>query len=272
MEVPPGRSSGVSPGESTGPVHSIEIADRRGIAVRFEVRRPPRDEVPVPALVILAGFKTGHRTLDRLPACGANALVAYAYSYDRERWRSQSNLARGVAAWRAARRLPDQIAALVEWLKRQPWCDPGRVSLCGGSLGAIMLPMVLRELRSRDLSVRTAVFAYGGAGRMSLAWLSLRRRSAVLAALGALLAALCLRRIEPARHLPHLQGDFLVISSPDDELVPRRCAARFEALLPEPKRVVHLSGEHIDTDRPDLIASVVGIATGWLLERDAFNP
>ena len=259
-------------GDSTDPVHSIEIADRRGIAVRFEVRRPPQDDVPVPALVILAGFRTGHRALDRLPACGANALVAYAYSYDRERWRSQSNLARGVAAWRAARRLPDQIAALVEWLKHQPWCDPGRVSLCGGSLGAIVLPLVLRELQSRDLTVRGAVFAYGGAGRLALAWLSLRRRSIALGALGALLAAFFLRRIEPARHLPHLEGDFLVISSPDDELVPRRCAARFEALLPEPKRVVHLEGEHIDARRPDLIASVVGIATGWLRERDAFNP
>ena len=132
-------------------------------------------------------------------------------------------------------------------------------------------PHGVAELQSRGLTVHTAVFAYGGAGRLSLAWLSLRRRSVVLGALGALLAALCLRRIEPARHLPHLHGDFLVISSPDDELVPRRCA-RFEALLPEPKRIVHLAGEHIDTERPDLIASVVETATGWLLERDAFNP
>ena len=226
----------------------------------------------MPVLVILAGLKTSHRTLDRLPACGANALVAYAYTYDREHWRIQSNLGRGVIAWRMASRLADQIAALLEWVKRQPWCDTERVSLCGGSLGAILLPMILRDLQSRRIGVRCAVFAYGGAGRFSLAWLSLRHRSVVLAALGALLALVCLRRIEPARHLPHLEGDFLVISSPDDELVPQRCAVHFEALLPDPKRIVHLSGEHLATHRPELLALVVDTAKSWLLERDAFNP
>ena len=250
---------------------AVEIVDRDGSPLRFEVRRPVDESIEVPALVILAGLKTGHRTLERLPACGANALVAYAYPYDRERWRSQSNPGRALVVWRAVRRLTVQIEALLGWLRRQPWCDGARVSLCGGSLGAILLPMIIRELQSRGVPTRHAVFAYGGAGRVSLAWLSLRHRSALLAALGALLAFAFLRHIEPARHLPHLEGEFLVISSPDDERVPESCAARFEALLPEPKRIVHLSGVHLDTERPDLIAAVVDAATTWLHERDAFN-
>ena len=260
------------PTEATYLTHSVEIADPHGETLRFEVRRPAADETAVPVLVILAGLKTGHRTLDHLPECGANALVAYAYPYDRERWRTQTSFARGLVAWRVGRRLADQLAALLEWLEGQPWCDPKRMSLCGGSLGAVVLPMILRQLQTRGSSVRSAVFAYGGAGLATLAWISLRRRSLPLAALCAVLALFFLRHIEPARHLPRLEGDFLVISSPDDELVPKRCASRFEALLPEPKRIVHLSGEHLDTHRPDLLASVVDIATSWLLERDAFNP
>ena len=259
------------PTETTHLTHSVEIVDRRGEALRFEVRRPATEEAPIPVLVILAGLKTGHRTLDRLPDCGPNALVAYAYPYDRERWRTQTSFARGMVAWRMARRVADQIATLLEWLKRQSWCDAERVSLCGGSLGAILLPMILRDLQTRGSSVRSAVFAYGGAGRVSLAWLSLRHRSLVLASIGALLALLFLRRIEPARHLPHLEGDFLVISSPDDELVPKRCASRFEALLSEPKHIVHLSGEHLGTHRPDLLESVIETARRWLVERDAFK-
>ncbi len=258
--------------ESAQQTHAVEIVDRHGAAVNFEVRRPTGGDLAVPVLVILAGLKTGHRSLDSLPSCGANALVAYAYPYDRERWRRQSDLGRATEAWRMARRLSVQIEALLEWLGRQPWCDTERLSLCGGSLGAILLPMILRELESRGIAVRRAVFAYGGAGRFTLAWLTLRHRSRALAALGALLAFACLRRIEPARHLPHLAGEFLVISSPDDNLVPRPCSARFEALLPEPKRVIHLAGEHLDTDRPELLAAVVDATTGWLLERGAFNP
>ena len=259
------------PSDTPHRTHTVEIVDRRGAPLQFEVRRPADENVEVPVLVILGGLKTGHRTLDRLPPCGANALVAYAYPYDRERWRSQSNFVHALVVWRMARRLSGQIEALLEWVRSQPWCDPERVSLCGGSLGAILLPMILRDLQSRGVPMKRAVFAYGGAGRVSLAWLSLRRRSALLAALAALLSFACLRHIEPARHLPHLQGEFLVISSPDDEQVPERCSARFEALLPEPKRIVHLTGEHLDTDRPDLIAAVVRTATNWLLERDAFN-
>ena len=251
--------------------YAVEAVDRHGAALNFEVRRPVDESVAVPVLVILAGLKTGHRTLDRLPPCGTNALVAYAYPYDRERWRSQSHLDRALVVRRMVRRLSGQVESLLAWLRRQRWCDPDRVTLCGGSLGAILLPMILRDLQSRGVSMERAVFAYGGAGRVSLAWLSLRHRSAVLAALAALLSLLCLRHIEPVRHLPHLRGEFLVISSPDDERVPERCAARFEALLPESKRVVHLAGEHLDTERPDLIAAVVDAATSWLRERDAFN-
>ena len=272
IESPHDRTRYALPSDAPHRTHAVEVVDRHGAALHFEVRRPVDDRVPVPVLVILAGLKTGHRALDRLPPCGANALVAYAYPYDRDRWRGQSYFDRALVVWRMARRLSDQIEALLDWLRCQPWCDSERVTLCGGSLGAILLPKILRDLQSRRVSMKRAVFAYGGAGRVSLAWLTLRHRSAALAALAALLALLCLRHIEPARHLPRLQGEFLVISSPDDERVPERCAARFEALLPEPKRVVHLAGEHLDTQHPDLLAAVVDAATGWLLERDAFNP
>ena len=260
------------PSETTQRTQAVEITDRHGAPLRFEVRRPAEEHPAVPVLIILAGLKTGHRSLDHLPPCGANALVAYAYPYDREHWRTQSILGRGITVWRMAARVADQVAALLAWVRRQAWCDPERVSLCGGSLGAILLPMILRELQSRGMEVRCAIFAYGGAGRFSLAWLSLRHRSVGLALIAALLALAFLRNIEPARHLPCLEGDFLVISSPDDERVPQRCAARFEALLPEPKHIVHLAGEHLDTQRPDLLASVVDIAKRWLHERDAFNP
>ena len=260
------------PTEATHQTHAVEITDRRGAALRFEVRRPVDERSAVPVLIILAGLKTGHRTLSRLPECGANALVAYAYPYDRERWRHQSALRHGAVLWRMVHQVSDQLAALIEWVKRQPWCDTERVSIGGGSIGSIVLPMVLRDAQARGLAVRAAVFAYGGAGRLALAYLSLRRRSVVLAALAGLLAFACLRRLEPARHLPHLQGEFLVISSPDDKLVPRRCAARFEALLPQPKHVIHLKGEHLTSHRPDLLASVVDATRQWLLERGAFNP
>ena len=79
-------------------------------------------------------------------------------------------------------------------------------------------------------------------------------------------------RLEPALHLPHLSGDFLIISSPDDSLVPRRCSALFEALTPEPKEIVHMRGVHVSAKTPDLLAEVVETARRRMVERGIMNP
>ena len=251
---------------------SVEIVDDHGDPVRFELRLPSnRSTDPLPVLVILAGIKTGHQTLERLPEAGDNALIAYSYPYDREAWRVQSNLRRGLISHRMTARVSAQLAALMEWLRHQTWSDRERITLAGGSLGAIVLPMILRELQTRGLAPRRAVFAYGGAGRFTLGYLSLRHRSKLLASAGAVLAWLFLGRLEPARHLPYLEGEFLLISSLDDTLVPRRCSALFERLTPEPKTIVHMQGEHVDSRQSELLAAVVETARRWLAERDAFR-
>lgn len=252
---------------------SLEIPDKNGRTVRFTLRLPATtSQEPVPVLIMLAGIKTNEETLERLPEQGENALIAYHYDYDQSTWKSLSYVRRALICRRMGRQVSSQIAALVEWVKSQPWADGERVNLGGGSLGAIIMPMVLRDLQAWNVTVRTVTMAYGGAGRRLLTYLSLRHRSWWLAATGGAVAWLFLRRLEPAIHLPHLSGEFLIISSPDDRLVPRRCSKLLEDLTPEPKTIIHLQGDHVNTKRKEILAEVVATIRHWLADRGALNP
>lgn len=254
-------------------VQTLTVPDGIGGTVRFTLRFPKSQASErLPVLILLAGIKTNEQTVDKIQGQGDNALIAYHYDYDKSTWKSLSRLRQGLIAYRMTSEVSDQIAALVEWVKGQDWADPDRVNIAGGSLGAISLPMILRELQKRGIGLRTVTLAYGGAGRMTLGYLSLRHRSLLLAAVTGLLSWLFLRRLEPAIHLPHLKGEFLIVSSPDDNLVPRRCAKLFEDLTPEPKTIIHMQGGHVNTREQELLGEVVGIAQKWLTERGALNP
>lgn len=252
---------------------TLEIPGRIGDTVTFTLRLPSAPSPgPLPVLILLAGIKTNEDTLTRLPEQGNNALIAYHYDYDQSTWKSISYLRRALICRRMTRQVSGQIASLVDWVKTQAWADRERVNLGGGSLGAIVLPMILRDLLAWNVKVRTVTMAYGGAGRRMLAYLSLRHRSWWLAVTGGTVAWLLLRRLEPATHLPHLSGEFLIISSPDDKLVPRRCSKLFEDLTPEPKTIVHLQGDHVNTKRREILAEVIATARQWLEQKGALNP
>lgn len=259
--------------ESHFTTETLEIPDGNGGAVSFTLRLPATSSpAPLPTLIMLAGIKTNEETLSRLPEQGNNALIAYHYDYDQSTWKSLSYVRRALICRRMSREVSGQIAILVEWVKAQPWADDERVNLGGGSLGAIVMPMILRDLQARGVKVRTVTMAYGGAGRRLLAYLSLRHRSWWLAATGGAVAWLLMRRVEPAIHLPHIRGEFLIISSPDDSLVPRRCSKLFEDLTPEPKTIIHLKGEHVNTKRREILAEVIATIRRWLADRGALNP
>lgn len=254
-------------------VESFRIPDNKGGEVKFSLRRPkaPADE-RLPLLIVLGGVKTNERTLTRAPVQKRNALITYEYDYDKEDWRRWSYPNRARHVLRMTVGMSGQIEALLVWVQSRSWIDPERINVVGGSVGAIYLPMILRDLQAKGLGFRTVTLAYGGAGRTTMCYLMLRHRSRVLAAIGATLCWLLLRRMEPATHLPHLKGEFLLISSLDDERIPRRCSKLFEDLTPETKTIIHTSGQHVDTEHPHVLDEVFATTLGWLVENRALNP
>jgi hypothetical protein len=89
--------------------------------------------------------------------------------------------------------------------------------------------------------------------------------------LGAL-AALGLAPADPARHLPHLAGEFLVVGGDgDDALVPVAASRRMAALAPEPKTIERLPGGHVGGETA-ATRRLVAAARAWLGARGALAP
>ncbi len=255
----------------------IKMADDAGGELSFTVSLPldfdlqdPDDQLPV--LLLFAGFRSAERNLERLSNHGRNAIISYDYPYDPMRWREGSILERIAIGWRVAHDVPDQIVAVTRWGQAQPWSDADRLSIAGVSLGAVFLPVTQRRMQVAGIAPDHSIIAYGGVDIAVLAHANLKIEPAWLNDVAATAIGLMLRPFEPSNHLPHLRGEFLIISGEADERIPAESQHTLERVTPSPKTIVRLPGAHIDGNRGDLIAAVGEIVRGWLAGKDALNP
>jgi hypothetical protein len=173
----------------------------------------PLSEQPLPVLVVLGGANPGRKNLRQVPTAGTYVLVGYDWPLPRKLPKGL-DLARALPdVYPRMLEVPGQVAAVIGWIADQAWADPGRISLLGFSLGALVAPAAQRMARSNGHDVGWTVLAYGGADlgeilaahpKANLGW----SKPWVGAA-----ANLLLRPLEPAEHLPELAQD-------------RRCARR----------------------------------------------
>ncbi len=234
----------------------------------------PGPEGPLPASVLVGGLGPGERTLAYLRApAGDNAIVAYDWPVPETTPRGAGWVLRAPGLYRRILSVPAQVAAALDWASRQPWADERRISLLGFSLGALAAPAAQRLADEAGHAVRWTVLAYGGTDLGELLAAHPRVRPDWVKPLLSRVVDLLLRPIEPAHHLPHLDGRFLVLGGRDDELVPRRPARRFQALTPAPKTTVELGGEHIGMGpgQTALLDEIIRVSRGWLIDRGAIR-
>lgn len=242
------------------------------ITVWLSLPRPMPDE-PMPVVLVLGGLGDGRRNLCRVPDIGANVLVAYDWPIGKplpqgmELWRSIPEL------YRRALAVPGQLSAALKWAGAQPWADKDRISLVGLSLGALAAPAVQRVAAAEGIAVKWTVLGFGGSPFASLLANHPDVEPAALRAILGAGAGLLMRPLEPAGHLPHLEGRFLVFAGSGDTLVPAPAARRYGALVPEPKSVRWLESAHlgVGSDSEDLLARVVGETVEWLEAQGAIE-
>jgi len=247
--------------------------------IRFVVSLP--DPIPherVPVVVVLGGLRGGSRSLreisDVLGDPGPNAIVGFDWPLP-QRVPEGLELARRVPELRGqVLSVPGQVDALLSWATRQPWADRGRVSLLGFSLGALVGPAAQRLVEARGGVVAWTVVAYGGAPIGDVIAGHPKVRPAWLRPVLGAAADLLLHPIEPSEHLPHLHGRFLVMGARSDQLIARGAAERMQALAPHPRTVLLVEGDHmgVGPERLKLLAKVIALSRGWLVEQGAIDP
>ena len=255
----------------------VRLVDPDNAEVSFSVSLP-KGHIGVdtgeklPTLVVISGFRSAHQNLERIPEPGANAIISYDYPYAPREWKAASFLGRTLIARRVAYRLPDDVAGLMAWVRRQPWADPNRISLAGVSLGAVALPVIRRRASATGQTDGPSVIAFGGVDLQALAAANLKISPGWLRDIAAWAVWLMLKPLDPETHLTEISGPFLLINGSDDERLPPYSVARLRSLTPEPKTVITLDGPHIDGNRPEIIEKTVRLARVWLVSKGALNP
>jgi hypothetical protein len=82
-----------------------------------------------------------------------------------------------------------------------------------------------------------------------------------------------LRPLDPAQHLPHLSGRFLLIAASEDTIVTAAASRRLEELTPSPKQSILLPGDHVGAG-PDRVAELedaMAATRRWLVANGAAN-
>ena len=156
----------------------------------------------------------------------------------------------------------------------QPWAERERISLLGFSLGAVAVPAAQRLLELRGLRVGWTVLAYGGADIANLLEHHPKAGPDWARPMIGWLAGRLFHPVDPAEHLPHLSGRFLVIGGTDDGLIPKHSAQLMRDLVPEPKTVLLLDGQHMGVGKAQtaLLGQIQQVTEDWLVDQKAMNP
>lgn len=244
---------------------------RIGLVVSLPDPLPDR---PLPILVVLGGLGTGLKNIRYVPSVGDNVVVSYDWPIPRKLPRGIDALLQAPGLYDRVYGVPGQIATAVEWVAGQPWAERERISLLGFSLGAVAVPAAQRLLELRGLRVGWTVLAYGGADVANLLEHHPRAGPDWARPMIGWLAERLFRPLDPAEHLSHLSGRFLVIGGTDDGLIPKHSAQLMQDLVPEPKTVLLLNGQHMGVGRAQtaLLRQIQQVTEDWLVDQEAINP
>lgn len=248
----------------------LEVEGHGGVALQVSLPDPlPAQRLPV--VFVLGGLKTGADSIRHLPEAGGTVLVGYDWPIPRRVPRDITALRMLPESFHRLLSVPGEISVALRWIADQPWADRERMALVGLSLGALAAPAVQRVAAADGVGINWTVLGYGGAPldvliadhpRVQASWFRPLLRAG---------AALLLRPLEPAHHLPHLEGAFLVLGGTGDGFIPEPAARRFATLTPEPKTVAWIDGGHLGVgrDRDALLAKVIDRTVRWLRAQEA---
>lgn len=251
----------------------VTLGDARLGPIGLAISLPdPLPERPLPVVMVLGGLGTGEHNIRAITEGGDNAIIGYDWPLP-DRFPATINPARLLALRRQVLEIPGQVAVALRWIAAQPWSDRDRVTLVGFSLGAIAAPAIQRVAAREDLRIDWTVLAFGGAPLGALVEADQRIRPAWIRPVLAFAAALVLRPVDPAVHLPHLAGRFLTLDAAQDQIVGAGPSRRLEQLTPAPKQAIHLQGDHVGTgpDRAAQLAAAMAATCGWLVANGAVN-
>ncbi|MCB0349538.1 MAG: hypothetical protein KDD38_00030 [Bdellovibrionales bacterium] len=216
----------------------------------------------LPTTFVLSGLQTGRDAIFLVPEIEDMRVVTYEYPFG-ESTDPQAMLSQ---AGQKILLMNAQIVAAYLWLTQQADVDPAGLYSLNISFGSFVAPYALRILAEMGISPSRTVFAFGGSDLAPFFHPLLKRDlkidvdpEKVMNLTEKLSVA-----VSPTQHLKHLKGPFLIIRGLKDNTIPELSSMSLYNNLPEPKMLIELNTEHINTDKPDVILETMTSVVNWL--------
>lgn len=213
-----------------------------------------------PVLFMSAGFFSGMASVALVENPGDMILVGFEYPSNMDMIKKDPSL-----LFKTIRLVPGQIALTLEWLKSQTWASD-KLSVMGVSLGSLFMPVSLRLAELRGVTTTSTIFAFGGAHILPVV-----EQKLVAEGMSPLATKLTVKLIgnmtslhDPKIHLSSLTGPFMTIYGDQDEVFSRETSLMQYDLLQGQKEIHWVHGQHIDTNRPDIIQETMTKAKEFL--------
>jgi len=242
----------------------ITLQSDSGLKVKMTTRFPQeRSAQGHPLVLILGGERTGRDAVHLVSQQQSIVLAAISYP-NRDKWVVEGVRRFDVRQYQKTERdtAPAVLLAL-DYLLAQDSVDKKQVELAGVSLGAffVSIPAALDQRVTRTWLVHGAgepekVIAHKLKGRIKtdlmrklVAWASAR-----LLSVESLRPENWLWRISPRK--------LVFINAKDDEEMPPTSVLALHRSASQPYEVIWTDGQHIDTDRADVVQELVDLIMG----------
>ncbi len=225
----------------------------------------------IPVVIIMGGLEVDADIFRLIHDPGENIYVIFKYPYTPEYWYEGTPIVEIPVIRKSMLSVPSQALALHQWVSKQPWTDKERVTFAGYSFGAMFLPAIYHLADSHNKVLNPGIIAYAGADISDLLYTNMGKIDSPWRSFVAWLGETAIYSIEPARHLPYMNNEFLVINGTRDHQISTYSWEKLHRMIPQPKTVLILDEGHMHPRKPELTKKLVRISREWLRERGLIN-
>ncbi len=256
-------------GDSLYQSFAVVLSSDAGYQVRGHLR-VPRQQGSWPAIVVLAGVRTGRMAAELIEPDSPYVILGLDYPWDGPtRLTAWQFLTRLFAIRRAMLLTPSATMLGIDYLESRPDVDRAAIVLAGASFGG-QLATVAGALDERASAV---LVVFGGADYAELLKANLKVKPAWLRSLLATAGAWLLTPIEPLHYAGSVSPRPLVlINGARDTSIPRASVEALYGAAREPKRLIWLDEGHIRPRNQELIRRVLRAAYEALIAEQSREP